>query len=120
MASSITQIIDKQTHDKVVDESERTPTIIYVSNYALPICREFTPQYEDLAQKHSKEQSVVNFCQMEITSETSAMFKFSPNQLPVLVLMCRGPWSKTMMSPKIGQLDTEIERMLERVGRLSN
>ena len=123
MASQITQITNKQNHDKVVDESENTPTIIYVSNSALPVCKEFSSKYEALADKHNQGRGgerPTRFCQMEITSETSAMFKFSPNQLPVVVLLCSGPWSRTMMSPSIQQLESGIEEMLQKAGKLRN
>ena len=122
MSSKIIHIPNKATHDEIVnkahsDSKNSTPTIIYVSNSALPICRAFTPKYEDLAEKYSKAgglESNVKFCQLDFSSETSAMFKFSPNQLPVIVFLCKGPWSKTMMSPNVEQLEDGIKMMLEQ------
>lgn len=123
MASQVIQIPDKPAHDKIVDESEGTPTIIYVSNSALPICRDFTPKYEALADKYNKSsggERSIRFCQLDFSSETSAMFKFSPNQLPVVVFLCKGPWSRTMMSPNVQQLEGGIEEMLRKAGKWRN
>lgn len=114
MSSSVTQITNRPSHDAVVDASATTPTIIYVSNSALPICRTFTPQYEALAAKHG---GAAKFTQMEITSDTSDMFKFGPNQLPVLVLLSRGPWSRTLMSPSLEVLEKGVQEMLAREGK---
>lgn len=123
MPSTLTQITNQATHDKIVDESAQTPTVIYVSNSALPICKSFTPKYEALQDKYNggnNGQMSVRFCQLEISSETSAMFKFSPNQLPVIVLCSRGPWSRTLMSPSVAKLEEAVEDMLERTGRVKN
>ena len=124
MSSGVTQIADKDTHDTIVAESwASTPTVVYVSNSALPACKELTPKYEALAEEYSKRdgpQQTVKFTQLELSPETSYFFKFSPNQLPVAVLMSQGPWSRTIMSPKIKDLEDGIAEMLERGGKLRN
>lgn len=123
MASQITQITDKSSLQKVGAEAESTPTVIYVSNGALPACREFTPEYEALAEKYSKQDgqgTSVRFTQSELSSETSALFKFSPNQLPVLLFLSPGPRTKTLMSPSVGNVEQEVEEMLQNVGKSRN
>jgi thiol-disulfide isomerase/thioredoxin len=123
----ITQIPDKRTHDNIVAESASIPTIIYVSNSSLPHCKAFTPQYEALANRLQEERKTncskrnVRFCELGFATETAAMFKFSPNQLPVIVLMCNDRdgknWARTMMSPRIRELELAVEDMRERAGQ---
>ena len=123
MSSQTTQIPNRQVHDTIVAESESKPTVIYVSNSVLPACKAFTPKYESIADKHNNGNTgkqAIKFCQLEITSETSAMFKFSPNQLPVVVFMCKGPWSKTLMSPTVKEFEDGIKELLERSTELRN
>lgn len=117
------QITSKSTLEQLEREAESTPTMIYVSNGALPICRDFTPKYEELAEKYSKnsgDEKSIRFAQLEFASETSALFKFSPNQLPVVTFLSKGPWSRTMMSPSIEQVEEGIGEMLQRAGKLRN
>ena len=123
MSSQIYQITNKPALQKVEAESSSVPTIIYVSNSALPICRDFTPKYEELAQKYSKDngdEKSIRFTQIEFATETSALFKFSPNQLPVVTFLCKGPWSKTLMSPSVQQMEQSIEEMLQKAGKWKN
>lgn len=123
MASQIYQITDKSSLQRVGAGAEKTPTVIYVSNDALPACREFTPKYEALAEKYSNrdgQETSVRFTQSELSSETSALFKFSPNQLPVLLFSSPGPKTKTLMSPSIGKVEQEVEEMLQSAGKLRN
>ena len=122
MASQTTYISNKEEHDKVVAESATTPTIIYLSNYVLPICKDFTPKYEALAKRYRSERSEtsIRFTQMETTPETSPMFKFAPNQLPVVILLSEGRWCRTLMSPTIKELEAGIGELLERVGKWKN
>ena len=117
MSSNIDQIPNRAVHDAIVAESEQTPTVIYVSNSALPVCKTFTPKYETLANNCSRGNETtrsIRFCQLNFTSETSMMFKFSPNQLPVVVLMCNGTWCKTLMSPSLKELESGIEELAEK------
>jgi thioredoxin-like negative regulator of GroEL len=126
MTQYTTSIPNKAVHDTVVAESAHTPTVIYVCNSSLPICKSFTPQYESLAHKLQDQSRTncskrnVKLCVLEFGTETSAMFKFSPNQLPVVVLMCSDRegknWARTMMSPRIGELEEAVEDMRERAG----
>lgn len=49
MFSHTNPIPDKTTNDTIVAEAAQTPTVIYVCNSSLPVCKTFTPQYESLA-----------------------------------------------------------------------
>lgn len=128
MASSITDITDKKTHDTVVAEAAQTPTVIYVCNSSLPHCKTFTPEYESLAYQVRNQSKTdcskrnVRFCRMELTAETASMFKFSPNQLPVVTLICNdrdgNSWARTITSPKIAELEEAMDGMRQRAGSL--
>ena len=128
MTSTITYIPNKSIHDTIVAESATTPTVIYLCNSVLPFCKTFTPKYEALAQKWSSgekdssgsEVSNVRFTQMENTPETSPMFKFAPNQLPVVIFISEGKWAKTLMSPTIEEVERGLEELVERVGKWRN
>ena len=117
MAAKIIQLGNKAKHDGVIHDCETTdtPTVIYVSNSALPTCKTFTPKYESLA----TEIEGVRFCQLDFSNETSMMFKFSPNQLPVVVLM-RARWCRTLMSPSMKELRAGIENLMSQGDRLPN
>jgi len=110
---AILQITNKQEHDNAVSQSKQTPTVIYVSNSNLPTCRKFTPKYEELAQKYPS----IWFCQMELQTETSMLFKFSPNQLPVTVLMVRDAWCKTVMGDDVRGLEAALEELVREAER---
>ena len=112
MASTITQIGDKHEHDRVVAESGDTPTVIYVSNSSLPQCKAFTPQYEALAARFEMSREI-RFSQLEFTNKTSMMFKFAPNQLPVLVLVQEGNWCRTLLSPTMQELERGVDELLK-------
>jgi thioredoxin-like negative regulator of GroEL len=109
--SGVVQITDRPEHDRVVEESKKTPTVIYVSNSSLPTCRAYTPQYEELAKR--RQDTGVRFAQMEFNTNTSMLFKFSPNQLPVTVLMVRDAWCKTVMGPDMKGLESALETLIE-------
>lgn len=106
---AIHQITDKKEHDGAVEQSKDTPTVIYVSNSNLPTCKSFTPKYTDLAE--DVKNSGIRFCQMELQAKTSMLFKFSPNQLPVTVLMVRDAWCKTVMGDDLRGLEAALEEL---------
>jgi thiol-disulfide isomerase/thioredoxin len=124
--ANITQIISYDTHDALLSRAEMTgkPTVIYVSNSPLPACKKFTPQYESFATKAAsnenerREEAGIEFAQMELSSETSNLFKFAPNQLPVLVFMCRerlgkgDMWCKTVMGADLEGLEVGVREMM--------
>lgn len=103
------QITNKKEHDDAVSQSLHTPTVIYVSNSNVPVCKSFTPRIEDMAERYSS----IRFYQMELQSETSMLFKFSPNQLPVTVLMVGDRWCRTVMGDDL----RELEGALGELGR---
>lgn len=122
MASSVTDIPNKEIHDKLMAESSNTPTVLYIYNSALPMCKELTPQYRDLASKYKNESSEVSirFAEMDSTPETSPMFKFAPTQLPVVLLISEGKWAKTLNIPSIGEVEKGIKELVEKTGRWRN
>lgn len=113
--SKVIKIHNRAEHDSIVSSSRTTPTVIHVSNSALPICKAFSPRFAQLAEKY--EQDGLTFAEMDFTSETSYMFKFSPNQLPVTVLIVREglntAWAKTVMGPELKELEAAIEMLKE-------
>ena len=111
MATRVTQILDRPRHDKLIAEAHDPgqPTVLYVSNSSLPGCKVFTPKYEALAGRFPE----VNFLQVDYCRETSDLFKFAPNQLPVLVLV-KGWWAKTIMGANYKELEDGVKAMLEK------
>ncbi|KUJ12818.1 uncharacterized protein LY89DRAFT_737726 [Mollisia scopiformis] len=75
-----------------------------------------TPSYEDLASRYRN----IAFAQMDYGPETSMLFKFAPNQLPMLKLMYRdkngGMWARTVMGADLRELKAGIDEMLEKAG----
>lgn len=146
----ITQITSLATHTTILQHAETSgqPTIFYVSNSALPAYKTFTPKYEALARRYAvaagaegaelseeaRHRLQVHFTQMEISPSTSMLFKFAPNQLPVLTLICREKhgdgkdvedregggsgnlWCKTVMGADMRGLEEGIDEMLSRAG----
>ena len=114
MAAPITHIHNREEHDAVVAESDSQPTVIYVCNSATPVCKAFTPKYEGIATDYAEKN--VRFSLMDFNSATSHMFKFAPNQLPVITLMYGGRWCKTVMGADVGALKAGIGEMLVKAG----
>lgn len=114
MAFPVFQINDRSTHDEVVSQSKEQPTVINVSNSSLPICKKFTPEYSSLAEKwQPKGPKGIRFCQLDFNHETSMLFKFSPNQLPVTVLMVGDRWCKTVMGANMKRLEDALGELLK-------
>lgn len=99
----IVPIPDKETHERLI-ASNPPPTVLYLSSSVLPACKAFTPHFERLA----REWNGIRFCQMEYSSETSALFKFTQAQLPIVVLICGERWCRTLL----GLTVEEVERGL--------
>jgi thiol-disulfide isomerase/thioredoxin len=122
----IIQITDAASYSTFTKEAEwqGKPTVTYVSNSVLPACKTFTPKYENLVSHYGSKYDIT-FGQIDYTSDTSMLFKFSPNQLPVLALMCResekgsgNMWAKTIMGADLKALESGIAEMLEKAGIL--
>ncbi|KAM3415212.1 hypothetical protein BST61_g8743 [Cercospora zeina] len=115
MSSTVIQIADRAKHDEIVEKSHRTPTVLHVSNSSLPACREFSPRYEQLAQRHAG--SGIAFAEMDFNAATSYLFKFSPNQLPVTVAMFGDRWATTVMGTDMGRIEESIKLLLGEAKR---
>lgn len=117
MASVVTDIPNKEVHDKLIAESNHTPIVMYIYNSALPLCKTFTPQYHDLAARYQKQSNAnVRFTKMDSTPETSPMFKFAPSQLPVVLLISEGKWAKTINVPTIEEAEKGVKELLDKTG----
>jgi thioredoxin-like negative regulator of GroEL len=112
--ANITTIASREEHDAVVAASETTPTVIYLCNDVTPACKAFTPKYEALAKNYA--QSGITFALMEFNSCTSMMFKFAPNQLPVIPLMYGGRWCRTVTTANMQDLEPLIHELLKQSG----
>ena len=106
--ANLINLTDRPSHDAAVTAAEETPTVIYLCNSPLPDCKTFTPKFESLAAKYQD----VQFCILELTSETSPMFKFAPNQLPVLVFVVKKTWCRTIMGANVRDLEAGIADLL--------
>ncbi len=113
MSSTVIQVANRAKHDEVVSQSQQTQTVLHVSNSALPTCRTFSPKYEQLATQHAADG--IAFAEMGFSTDTSYLFKFSPNQLPVTVAMYGDRWAKTVMGPDMRGIEEAIGIMLEEV-----
>ena len=112
--AKLIHLTNKREHDTAVAAAEMQPTVIYLCNSPLPACKTFTPRYIELAAKYQN----IQFCIMELTSETSFMFKFAPNQLPVLVLMVKKTWCRTMMGANVKELEAGLGDLLNEAKTL--
>ena len=111
--ANLINLTDRPSHDAAVTAAEETPTVIYLCNSPLPACKTFTPKYSELATKYQD----VQFCIMELTSETSPMFKFAPNQLPVLVFLVKKTWCRTRMGADVKGLEAGLVELLNEAKR---
>jgi len=109
MTSRVVQIIDRTSHDKLINEAHiiGQPAVLYVSKSSLPGCKAFTPQYAALADEYPG----VHFYQVEYSRETHDLFKFAPNELPVLILV-KGNWARMIMGANHAELVAGVEGML--------
>ncbi|KAK4507373.1 hypothetical protein PRZ48_001108 [Zasmidium cellare] len=109
MSSNVFKIKDRATHDEVISQSKEHPTVINVSNSSLPICKKFTPEYASLAERWQS--GGIKFFELDFNNETSMLFKFSPNQLPVTVLMVGDRWCKTVMGANMKNLEDTLSQL---------
>ncbi|EMD00544.1 hypothetical protein BAUCODRAFT_144199 [Baudoinia panamericana UAMH 10762] len=110
MARAITKITNKAEHDAVVAEAERTtPTVIAVINSATPRCKAFLPAFEGVAADHGHRR--LKFATMDFNNDTSYMFKFAPNQLPVVVFL-RSKWCRSIMGASSQELSEGMQELL--------
>lgn len=115
-------LTDKDSHDRLVKEctAHDIPTIIHVYNSSIPRCQSFLSTLESWATTYSSHQSdKMQFAKMDYTSETSFMFKFAPNQLPITVLMVGQGWARTATGTDIREVEKLAGEMLEEYRKLS-
>lgn len=123
----MTYITSPSSHATFTSHAESTgqPTVLYVCNPHLPACKTFTPLYTILAERYQAKHDI-GFAQMDLSSETSMLFKFAPNQLPVMTFMCRQGkgmgkeegkmWAKTIMGADLREVERGVEEMLRVAG----
>ncbi|KAI5369785.1 Putative Thioredoxin domain-containing protein [Septoria linicola] len=115
MALRVIRILDRAKHDEIVANSKNIPTVLHVSNSSLPACRAFSPKYEELAKAHASDN--IAFAEMDFNAETSYLFKFSPNQIPVTVAMFGDRWAQTVMGADMSGIEKMIGIMLSESGK---
>lgn len=108
---TVRQITNKPDLDAVV--ANAGTMVIYVSNDVAPSCQSFTPKFEELAARIDG----ISFYQMELTIDTSSLFKFAPSQLPVLVLMHSDSWCKTLMGADMSALEAGVQELRQAAAR---
>ncbi|KAK4554880.1 hypothetical protein LTR86_008028 [Recurvomyces mirabilis] len=111
-STNLTYIHSPEEHDQVVAKADAgTPTVIFLRNDVTPACKAFTPKYEAIVEKYAH--SGIQFCIMEFTNATSMMFKFAPNQLPVIPLMVGGQWCRTVTAANMKDFEPLLQELLE-------
>lgn len=89
------EITDKASLDAVTKQAKATPTFIYIHNSSIPVCKNFTPVFEQYTQDASNR--TIRFCTMDYSNTTSALMKFAPNQMPVLIAMVGERWCRSIL-----------------------
>lgn len=120
---SMRTITNKDTHDILVNQCTRynIPTVLHVYNSSVPRCQSFLSTWEFWAQKHpSFGSDRVQYAKMDYTPETSNMFKFAPNQLPITVLMVGQGWARTVAGTAMGEIEKVAGEMMEEYHRLTD
>lgn len=108
-------ITDKRSLDLLVAQcnTDNIPTVLHVHNSAVPRCQSFLAVYERFATANaSKDGIAIQYAKMDYTSETSAMFKFAPNQLPVTVVMVGRGWARTVTGADIGGIGARVAEVV--------
>lgn len=120
-ALSVRAITNKDSHDQLVKEctSHNKPTVLHVFNSSIPRCQTSLSTFESWAATSSPEHDdKIQFAKMNYTSETSFMFKFAPNQLPITVLMVGQGWARTVTGTDIREVARVAGEMMDEHGRL--
>lgn len=115
-------ITNRDTHDQLVAKCTKhnVATILHVYNSAIPRCQSFLTKFESWAKNdssYSGEQ--IQYAKMDYTSETSFMFKFAPNQLPITVLMVGQGWARTVTGTDLEGIESSTEEMMGEHRRLT-
>ena len=110
------QIKNREEHDSIVsreNQERNIPVVIYVTS-STPASRALTPSIIALSKKQEFVEAGVQWYEMELTSETSPMIKFGPQNCPIVFLF-RGTWCETLLGVR-GSEDVEkkAREMVER------
>lgn len=113
---SFRTITNKDSHDILIGQCNRynIPTVLHVYNSSVPRCQTFLAVFEAFANKNLDKDGVrIQYAKMDYTPETSFMFKFAPNQLPITVVMFGLKWARTVMGPEMGEIERTVEEMVK-------
>lgn len=108
-------ITNRKAHDQLVAQCTKgnIPTILHVYNSAVPRCQTFLVNLEMWAKNRRNEDSI-QYAKMDYTTETSFMFKFASNQLPITVLMVGERWARTVTGAELGEIERMVEEMVDQ------
>lgn len=115
-------VSNKDSHDQLVKEctSRNIPTILHVYNSSIPSCQAFLLTFESWVKTSSSHNDYkIQVGKMDYTSETSFMFKFAPNQLPITVFMVGQGWARTVTGTDIRDVEKVTEGMMGEYRRLT-
>ncbi|KAF3039486.1 hypothetical protein E8E12_001795 [Didymella heteroderae] len=113
---SFRTITNRNSHDILVGQCNRynIPTVLHVYNSSVPRCQSFLTVFEEFAKRHDPvDETSIQYAKMDYTPETSFMFKFAPNQLPITVAMFGGKWARTVTGPEIGEIESMVTEMVK-------
>lgn len=117
------EITNRATHDQLVAQCTKhnKPTILHVYNSCIPRCEAFLVEVESWASNSALPSGErIQYAKMDYTSETSYMFKFAPNQLPITVLMVGSGWARTVTGTDIEGIESLAGEMMEEYRRLAD
>lgn len=84
------QIVDRESHDAVVNRSNQAanvPLIIVVTS-STPASTSLLPSIVELSKKEEFRQRGVEWFEMPLTQKTTPMIKFGPHNCPIAQLLC--------------------------------
>ena len=111
------QIKNREEHDSIVsreNQKRNIPIVIYVTS-STPASRALTPSIIALSKKQEFVDAGVQWYEMELTSETSPMIKFGPQNCPIMFLF-RGSWCETLLGIRSSE---EVEKKVREMTQKS-
>ncbi|KAJ4989081.1 hypothetical protein SVAN01_05343 [Stagonosporopsis vannaccii] len=115
-------ITTKAAHDHLVAQCTKSnsPTILHVYNSSVPRCQSFITKFEIWARDRSFcSGERIQYARMDYTSETSCLFKFAPNQLPITVMMVGPGWARTVTGTDMERVESLAEEMMQEYRKLT-
>ena len=110
------QIKNREEHDSIVsreNQQRNIPIVIYVTS-STPASRALTPSIIALSKKQEFVDAGVQWYEMELTSETSPMIKFGPQNCPIVFLF-RGMWCETLLGIRgAEEVEKKVRDMAKR------